>query len=94
MSAKTLSKTNTLLFSLAGIFKPDIAIRTINPVVFKVTVFPPVLGPVITSVLKFIPKFILIGTTTELSIKGCRAFIKLTSLFLFNRGLVAFKDIE
>ena len=52
------------------------------------------LGPVITRVLKFIPKFILIGTTVELSINGCLAFIKLISLFSFNKGLVAFKTIE
>ena len=94
MSAKTLSNTKTLLFSLAGIFNPDIAINVIKPTVFKVTVLPPVLGPVITSVLKLIPKFILIGTTASLFIKGCLAFIKFICLSSFKIGLVASKYIE
>ena len=48
MSAKTLSKMATVEFSLAGINIPDWAINWIKPRVFKVIVFPPVFGPVIT----------------------------------------------
>lgn len=33
--------------------KPDLAIRADNPTVFRQTVLPPVLGPVITSTLVF-----------------------------------------
>lgn len=38
-------------FSVAGIAIPDNAIRVKRPAVFKATVFPPVLGPVISKIL-------------------------------------------
>ena len=49
ISAKTLSKTWIELPSFAGISIPDEAIRQKSPTVFKQTVFPPVLGPVISN---------------------------------------------
>ena len=75
ISAKICSNTNTLDFSSAGIFNPLQAIQVSKPTVFKVTVFPPVLGPVINNVEKFLPSSMEIGTTLLLSIKGCLALI-------------------
>ena len=58
------------------------------PTVFKVTVLPPVLGPVITKILKSFPKFILMGTTKPFN-KGCLAPRRLIKPFLFNFGSTA-----
>ena len=60
----------TLLFSSHGTNIPEQAINKINPTVFRVTVFPPVLGPVITKEVKSLPIDISIGTTVSLAIKG------------------------
>ena len=46
MSTRTSSKTVILLPSLTGMRSPHITIRVRSPTVFRVTVFPPVLGPV------------------------------------------------
>ena len=59
------------------------------PTVFKVTVLPPVLGPVITKILKALPKFILMGTTEPCN-KGCLAWIRLIKPSWFNFGSTAF----
>ena len=75
ISAKILSKILIVLPSETGISKPDCAIAHNKPTVFKVTVFPPVLGPVITSTLKVLPKLIFIGTTLSFGINGCLAFL-------------------
>ena len=41
-----------------------------SPIVFKVTVFPPVFGPVIIRLEKSLPNSTEIGTTLAESIKG------------------------
>ena len=58
--------------------------------VFNVTVFPPVFGPVINKVEKLCPKLTLIGTTLFVSINGCFAFIKFNSLFSLIFGIIPF----
>ena len=65
-----------LLLSFAGMCSPKHAIKHSNPTVFKVTVFPPVFGPVIINDLKSFPRFISIGTTESFEIKGCLACFK------------------
>ena len=50
MSASTRWQTRTVLPSPTGIWSPHWAMRVSRPMVFKVTVLPPVLGPVITRV--------------------------------------------
>ena len=45
-----------------------------RPTVFKVTVLPPVLGPVMMRVSKSSPSHRVTGTTFSLSIRGWRAF--------------------
>ncbi len=70
ISARISSKTEISLLSLAGIIKPHIAIMDKRPRVFIDTVLPPVLGPVITSVLKSFPREISTGTTFFESIRG------------------------
>ena len=54
------------------------------------TVFPPVLGPVITNVEKSFPRTISFATDFEISIKGCLALIKLIDLSFEIKGSVAF----
>ena len=49
ISAKISSNTYMLDFSSAGIFNPLQAIASNRPTVFKLTVLPPVFGPVIIS---------------------------------------------
>ncbi len=90
MSASTLPKTDTSLFSSAGIKRPHMAIRVKRPIVFSVTVLPPVLGPVITSVSKLVPSSMSVGTTLSLSMRGCLALCSSILPSLFNLGLVAF----
>ena len=75
-------------------FKPLQAIQVNKPIVFNVTVFPPVLGPVISNVEKYVPILTLIGTTLFLSIKGCLASIKFISLLLFISGVIPSIDWE
>ena len=50
-----------------------------RPTVFSVTVLPPVLGPVTTSVSNFSPRYISFETTLSLSIKGCLALMSSTT---------------
>ena len=76
ISAKTLSKIKTDEPSFAGIWRPDKAIIVRRPAVFNVTVFPPVLGPVMIKLVYFSPIIILFFTAIFLSIRGCHAFFK------------------
>ena len=70
MSTNTFLYTEMLLFSATGSIRPHIAIRVSRPIVFKVTVLPPVFGPVMTRVLKSLPRLTSIGTTFSGSING------------------------
>ncbi len=63
MSLLTLLNTATWLSGEAGIWRPDWAIKVSNPMVLRVTVFPPVFGPVINTPWSPAPKPISIGTT-------------------------------
>ncbi len=73
ISARIWSKTDTSLPSPAGIISPHMAISDKSPTVFRATVLPPVLGPVMIRVSKLFPRLISVGTTFSLCIKGCRA---------------------
>ena len=75
-------------------FNPLQAIHVSNPTVFKLTVLPPVLGPVIRRVEYVLPKSIEIGTTAFGSIKGCLAFIKLILLVVSILGAIPLMDFE
>ena len=70
-------------------YKPLDAITHKSPTVFKATVFPPVLGPVIIRQEKSIPNLMLIGTTTLAGINGWRAFCKDIIFLLSKIGSVA-----
>ena len=56
MSESTWSKTITELPSSTGMWRPHWAMRVNRPMVLRVTVLPPVLGPVITRVSKSPPR--------------------------------------
>lgn len=62
---------------------------TIRPTVLRLTVLPPVFGPVITSTSKSLPKCTLIGTTAFGSISGCLAFFKYIYPDVLYKGRVA-----
>ena len=70
ISASTLSKKPISVFSFTGIGIPDSAINVNSPATFKVTVFPPVLGPVINIIFSLLPSSKFIGTTSSFGIKG------------------------
>ena len=77
----------------AGTYIPVIASKTNNPTSFNVTVFPPVLGPVMRSILSspFIESET--GTTFLPSMRGCLpAFMRTTPLVL-TLGLLAFHSL-
>ena len=65
------------------------AIQVKSPMVFNVTVFPPVLGPVISNIEKLLPKSTVIGTTLFASINGCLAFFRWISFFVLIVGVEA-----
>ena len=69
---------------------PAWAISDNRPTVLSVTVLPPVLGPVITSVVKSEPSHRFEGTTLSGSISGCRARIRLTRPSSLSLGGTAF----
>ena len=73
MSASTRSNTLTALPASAGICSPHWAMRVSRPRVFRLTVLPPVLGPVITRVSNFRPSSMSMGTALPASSRGCRA---------------------
>ena len=65
MSASTCPNTGNSA-SDAGTGRPDCAINVSNPTVFNVTVFPPVLGPLMSSVRIVWSSSRLIGSTFPL----------------------------
>ena len=69
ISAYTARNTGSFAL-LAGMNIPDCAIRAKRPTAFKATVLPPVLGPVIKSILKRSPSSTSRGTTLSLLSKG------------------------
>ena len=70
ISANISLKTAISECSNAGMLSPACAIRVRSPTVFKETVLPPVLGPVMISRLKSVPRYMSIGTTVCGSIRG------------------------
>ena len=76
ISAKTFENIATRLPSSVGIISPHIVIRVKSPIVLRVTVLPPVLGPVITSVSYSLPNSTVIGTTARALISGWRARLR------------------
>ena len=73
MSARIWRNTATRLPSPAGIIRPHMAIRVSRPMVFRATVLPPVLGPVMMRVSNSTPKVMSVGTTFSLAMRGCLA---------------------
>ena len=90
MSARTRSKTLTALRSSAGMWSPHWAMRVRRPRVLRLTVLPPVLGPVMTRVSKVCPSSMVMGTALPLSSRGCRAWRRLTPPLRRISGRVAF----
>ena len=93
MSAYTSVKTDSSERSRAGMWSPAWPMRVKRPTVFRETVLPPVLGPVITRRSKSLPKWMSMGTTFFLSSKGWRPFRIFTNLSSLNRGSVAFMSM-
>ena len=73
ISESTRSKIRTVESAPAGICRPHWAMRVMRPMVFRVTVLPPVLGPVI---IKVSPSSRSLGTAFFLSSSGCLALRK------------------
>ena len=73
MSASTRLKTRTVESAPAGMCRPHWAMRVSRPMVFRVTVLPPVLGPVIIRVSNLSPSSRSLATAFFLSSRGCRA---------------------
>ena len=74
MSAYTWRNTASSERSEAGMCNPACPISVNNPTVFKETVFPPVLGPVMISREKSFPRVTVMGTTFRASSRGWRPF--------------------
>ena len=74
ISASTWSKAITRLSSATGMWRPHWAISVRRPMVLRVTVLPPVLGPVMTSVSKPSPSRRSLATALAGSSRGWRAF--------------------
>ena len=89
MSAQTFAKTETCEPASAGIWRPDMAISVSSPMVFRHTVLPPVLGPVMTSVLNSSPIQMLVGTTPSSDISGWRAERRLVTPSAVTSGATA-----
>ena len=90
ISANTWSSTVRDGFSAAGMCRPLWPITCKRPSVLSETVLPPVLGPVITSVVNSFPSLRSIGTTFFLSIKGCLACRMAMIPSSLKTGLTAF----
>ena len=73
MSARMPVNTLTALRSPAGMCSPHCAIRQSRPSVLRLTVLPPVLGPVMTRVSKLRPTSMSMGTALAGSSSGWRA---------------------
>ena len=67
--------------------------RVKSPTVFRDTVLPPVLGPVMTNRSKSWPRLMSMGTTFFLFNKGCRPLRMLMYLSSLNKGSVAFMSM-
>ena len=80
MSAKISSKLPIKVPSRAGTGRPSHAIEIKTPAVFNVTVFPPVLEPVITKVENLSPHSASIGTALSFN-NGCLAPTSLKKFF-------------
>ena len=94
MSANTCSNTLSSVPRSAGTWSPAQAIRVNSPTVFRVTVFPPVFGPVMISSVNSSPSHRLPGTTLSGSISGCRPRIIFRYPWSFNLGCTAFIRLE
>ena len=79
--------------SSAGICRPACPIRVKRPTVFKETVFPPVLGPVMTNKSKSVPSSMSIGTTFFLSNRGCRPLRSFKRCSVLKIGKVPFSSM-
>ena len=87
MSANTCSNTASSVPRSAGTWSPAWAISVNSPTVFRVTVLPPVFGPVMIRVLiPPSPIQMLEGTTFSGSIRGCRPrrILSRPSQFIFG----------
>ena len=84
MSAKIVLKTGTLDPSAAGMRNPDWAINASNPAVLSATVFPPVLGPVMSSTVA--GGTILMVTGTARLSSGWRAACNSNAPSVDSRG--------
>ena len=73
---------------LAGKKKPVWQSNIKSPTVLRLTVFPPVLGPVIMSVLKLSPIETSIGTHLSLGMSGCLPFTIFMHSFEHISGFV------
>ena len=94
ISARTLPKCPISVFSFAGTGIPDNAINVSNPATFRVTVFPPVFGPVISIIFSLFPNSKFIGTTVFSSIRGCLASTSFKYSLFITLGTVHFLFIE
>ena len=90
MSAKTCSNTASSVPMSAGTCRPAWAMRVNRPTVLRVTVLPPVLGPVMTRVVKSRPIHRLVGTTFSRSMRGCRPRTMLMRPSLLSFGVTAY----
>ena len=87
MSARTAEHTLTVDPSAAGICRPHWAMRVSKPRVLRVTVLPPVLGPVITRVSNLPPRARSLRTAVLGSSRGWRA--RLSSMRSPSTGSMA-----
>ena len=87
MSAKSSSMRPSTEPSAAGMGNPIHPRITQTPAVLRATVLPPVLGPVITSILNLSPQLMSIGTALSKR-SGCLAFLKLKSFLEESSGIV------
>ena len=71
-------------------WSPAWPIRVSRPTVFRETVFPPVLGPVIIRRSKSSPRRISMGTTFFFGIRGWRAFFRSTRPSSLKTGSLPF----
>ena len=92
MSANTLVNTPSSERSRAGMWRPAWPIRVKSPTVFRETVFPPVLGPVMMSRSKSSPSVREMGTTDFGSRRGWRPWRIRILRSLLKRGRLAFME--
>ena len=90
MSASTRRNTVTALPLSVGMWRPHWAMRVSRPRVFRLTVLPPVLGPVMTRVSNRSPSSRSTGTALALSSRGCRAWRRRTAPSVRISGRQAF----